>query len=375
MRAWWVLLGLSGCCLYSAPSYRGPLSDHFDGQRFHNPGAPQTERSLGDVIGLVTAEGAVPWPEEVALRPQPPPPARVERGALRVTFVNHATVLVQLDGLNILTDPIYSERASPLSMVGPRRVHAPGVVLADLPRIHLVLVSHSHYDHLDLPTLQALWARDQPRVVVGLGTAPILRAAGVPKVRELDWWRGFRDPSGVRITSVPVQHFANRGLCDAGGQLWTGYVIEGAGGPVYFAGDTGAGPHFAAARARFGDFRLAILPIGAYQPEWFMAPIHIDPAGAVAAHLELGAQRSLGMHFGTFDLAFEGQDDPPRALAAARAARGVEPDAFFVLAPGEGRDIPTAPIPSAAAQAVLGPPSARAAKPVPASCGPDLSEL
>ena len=126
-----------------------------------------------------------------------------------------------------------------------------------------------------------------------------------------------------------------------------------------------------------GDFSslFNFLPIGAYQPEWFMAPIHIDPAGAVAAHLELGAQRSLGMHFGTFDLAFEGQDDPPRALAAARAARGVEPDAFFVLAPGEGRDIPTAPIPSAAAQAVLGPPSARAAKPVPASCGPDLSEL
>lgn len=376
MRAWWILLGLGGCCLYSAPSYRGPLSDHFDGERFRNPGAPHTERSLGDVIGLVTAEGAVPWPEAVPLVPQPPPPAEVGRGALRVTFVNHATVLVQLDGVNILTDPIYSERASPLSMAGPRRVHPPGVALADLPRIHLVLISHSHYDHLDLPTLQALWARDQPRVVVGLGTGPIVRNAGVPKVRELDWWQGFRDPRGVRITSVPVQHFANRGLCDAGGQLWTGYVIEGAGGPVYFAGDTGDGPHFAAARARFGGFRLAILPIGAYQPEWFMAPIHIDPPAAVAAHQALGAQHSLGMHFGTFDLAFEGQDEPPRALAAARAAAGLSPEAFFVLAPGEGRDIPAqTPLAPAARAGDLPVPAPRAHAPGPARCGPELSEL
>jgi L-ascorbate metabolism protein UlaG (beta-lactamase superfamily) len=191
----------------------------------------------------------------------------------------------------------------------------------------------------------------------------ILRAAGVPKVRELDWWRGFDDPSGVRITSVPVQHFANRGLCDRGGQLWTGYVIEGPGGRVYVAGDTGLGPHFAAAKARFGGFRLAVLPIGAYSPRWFMGPIHMSPEDAVAAHLALGAQASLGMHFGTFRLSDEGPADPVEDLAAAREDAGVAAPAFFTLAPGEGRDLP----------AYDGPPVARApdlaSSPPLAACG------
>lgn len=332
---------LSGCCVFSVAPYRGPKSDHFNGARFHNPDVDFPERGPLDIVRLIGEVGASTWPAHVAVAPQPAPPARVGRGEMRVTFVNHATVLIQMDGVNVLTDPIWSERPSPISFIGPRRVHAPGVAFADLPEIDLVLISHSHYDHLDLPTLDALWRRDQPRFVVGLGAGPILRGAGIPKVRELDWWRGFTDPAGLRVMSVPVQHFGNRGLCDRGGQLWTGYVVEGpAAGRVYFSGDTGFGPHFAAAQEKFGDFRLAVLPIGAYQPQWFMEHVHMDPAGAVKAHQALRAQTSVGIHFGTFDLAFEGREDPITDLAAARKLANLPPEAFWALAPGEGRDVP-----------------------------------
>lgn len=340
----YILATASGCCVFSAAPYRGPRSDHFDGERFFNPIPGHRERGLPDVLKLLATRDPTKWPEHVEVEAQPPPPARVGPGELRATFVNHATVLIQMDGVNVLTDPIWSERASPVSFAGPRRVHRPGVRIEDLPRIHLVLVSHSHYDHLDVDTLQALWRRDQPRVVVALGTSPIVRAAGVPKVRELDWWQGFVDTTGLRITSVPVVHFANRGACDAARQLWTGFVIEGPqAGRVYFAGDTATGPHFAAARERFGDFRLALLPIGAYRPEWFMSYVHMDPREAVEAHRALGAQTSLGIHFGTFQLTDEGRDEPIADLADALGAAAVPADTFWTLAPGEGRDVPPTP--------------------------------
>jgi len=334
------LTGLSGCCTFSAPPYRGQKSDHFDGKSFVNPNPEYVEMGLGDAISWMLSREPTDWPDAIEIAPQPKPPAIVDGGRLRATFINHATVLIQMDGVNVLTDPIYSDRPSPVSFAGPHRIHPPGVKLEDLPKIHLVVISHSHYDHLDLPTLRALFERDQPRVVVGLGTAQIVRAGGVPKVRELDWWQGFRDPSGLRVTSAPVQHFANRGLCDRNGQLWTGWVLEGPSGKVYVAGDTGYGPHFAAARARFGRFRLAVLPIGSYKPQSFMGGVHMDPAGAVRARADLGAQTGLGMHFGTFRLGDEGPFEAGTTLAAERAKAGLGPDDFWVLAPGEGRDAP-----------------------------------
>jgi L-ascorbate metabolism protein UlaG (beta-lactamase superfamily) len=320
---------------FSGPKYRGPVSDHFDGTRFQNlTSIPhggfraflrwQTHRQVG------------PW-QDRDTPPGPSPPSRV--ADLRVTFVNHATVLLQQDGLNVLTDPIWSLRASPVSFLGPRRHHPPGLRFDDLPPIDAVLLSHNHYDHLDLPTLRRLEARHHPRFFCGLGNGSLLEKAGLHRVTELDWWQSVPLTAAVDLVAVPAQHFSNRGLFDRDRTLWLGYVLRGPAGRSYFAGDTGAGPHFAEIRRRLGSPRLAVLPIGAYRPPWFMSPVHEAPAEALDAHLALGAGTSVPIHFGTFALGDDGQDEPPRALeeAIARAHPGAR---FRVLGFGEGLEVP-----------------------------------
>ncbi len=322
----------------SAPTWTGPVTDHFDGHQFLN--RAHTERP--GLVGVARqgrdwARG--PWDAWRENTPQAPPPTRVEGGGLRATFVNHSTFLLQVDGLNILTDPIWSDRCSAVSFVGPMRRHAPGLDLDTLPPIDLVLLSHNHYDHLDLPTLQRLKAHSDPLILAGLGNAALLKGAGLERVLELDW--GDTAAVGpLRIIAQETRHFSGRGLFDRMGTLWVGFVIDAPSGRIYVAGDTGAGPHFAASGETWGPFRLALLPIGAYLPRDFMAPVHIDPIEAVAAHQALRAQTSLGMHFGTFRLSSEAQDDPPRALAAAREAAGLHAVAFFTLAPGAGLAVP-----------------------------------
>lgn len=322
----------------SAPSWSGPVSDHFDGHRFKNRG----ETELPNLIRALRQGrdwARAPWDDWREYPAQPAPPARVEGGALRATFVNHATFLLQVDGLNVLTDPIWSDRCSAVSFAGPRRHHAPGLALEDLPPIDLVLISHNHYDHLDIPTLQRLEGHSQPLVVAGLGNAALLREAGLQRVQEIDW--GDRVQVGpLGVIGQETRHFSGRGLFDRMGTLWLGFVIDAPSGRIYIGGDTGFGDHFAATGVHWGPFRLALLPIGAYLPRDFMAPVHIDPAEAVAAHQALRAQTSLGMHFGTFRLTSEGQDDPPRALAAAAEAAGLPEAAFGTLLPGEGAWIP-----------------------------------
>ncbi len=257
---------------------------------------------------------------------------------MRVTFVNHATVLIQQDGVNVLTDPIWSERASPFPFAGPRRVRPPGIRLEDLPPIDAVVISHNHYDHMDVATLKRLRERfTRMRIFAGLGNRAFLESKGLDRVEELDWWQSAT-VGGVEIIGVPTRHFSNRGLCDRNTTLWLGYVVRGPAGMAYFAGDTGFGGHFAAVRERLGPVRLALLPIGAYKPEWFMAPVHVSPAEAVEAHLALGAKTSVGMHFGTFILADDGETEPVEALERAKKERGV--DAFWVLGFGEGRNVP-----------------------------------
>jgi L-ascorbate metabolism protein UlaG (beta-lactamase superfamily) len=335
-----LLVGLAlvvGCAI-SGPRYRGASSDHFDGKRFRNM-RDVPSGGFGGFLKWQLSRQRGPWRQR-ELIPFPPPPPRVARGELRVTFVNHATVLVQMDGFNVLADPIWSERASPFSWVGPRRFHAPGVRFEDLPPIDAVVVSHNHYDHMDLPTLRRLAAAHHPQFFVGLGNGPLLREAGLDRVTELDWWQEASLGPEVRIAGVPAQHFSNRGLCDRDATLWLGYVLVGPAGVSYLAGDTGAGPHFAAIGRRFGKPRLAVLPIGAYRPEWFMSPVHVAPAEAVAAQEILGAATAVGMHFGTFALADDGQDEPVQALAAALARRGSSGLRFWALAPGEGRSVP-----------------------------------
>lgn len=339
------LLGLVGLilvigCSLSGPRYQGPVSGHFDGERFLNQQAIQ-HRSLGDVVRWLWQRQPGAWRAWNEAPPGAPPPRRVDAGRLRVTFVNHATVLLQMDGLNILTDPIWSERASPVSWLGPRRVRPPGIRFQDLPPIDVVIISHNHYDHLDLPTLTRLAAAHHPLFVVGLGNAALLRDAGIDdEVRELDWWQATPLTDTVRLSATPAQHFTARGLCDRDATLWAGYVVEGPAGAVYFAGDTGNGPHFAQIRARFAPLRLAILPIGAYRPAWFMSRIHLSPGEAVQAHDTLHAATSLAMHFGTFELADDGQDEPLQGLAAALAAHDDPAPRFWALDFGQGREVP-----------------------------------
>ena len=306
---------------------------HFDGKLFYNPDAPQAP-------GLITA---LRW--KLTSRPQPSPcfisdvepsipPRRMENSGLRTTVVNHSTVLLQQRGCNILTDPIWSERASPLAWIGPRRRRKPGVSWEDLPCIDAVLISHNHYDHLDLPTLHRLAARGDSTFIVAAGVARLLRWENIGAAHELDWGESLPLP-GVTIHCVPALHFSSRGIFDRNLTLWCGYVIESQERLVYFAGDTAFGNHFTQVREKFGSPHLALLPIGAYEPRWFMSPVHMNPEEAVRAHKILGAKTSIAIHHGTFQLADEGPDTPKKQLSACE-----HHEPFLVLNNGQFIDIP-----------------------------------
>jgi L-ascorbate metabolism protein UlaG (beta-lactamase superfamily) len=246
---------------------------------------------------------------------------------------------VQTAGVNILTDPIWSERASPFSFLGPRRVRAPGVRFADLPKIDLVLVSHNHYDHLDLATLKRLWDRDRPLIVTSLGNDTILRGAGIP-ARALDW-SGATRLGPAEVVVERVHHWGSRWGTDRNRALWSGFTVRLPGGNIFFAGDTGwGGGAWAAEAARHGPFRLAILPVGAYSPRDVMQSNHMNPEEAVAVFERLRPAMALGIHWGTFQLTFEAIGDPPRRLAAALKARGIAPDRFVTTEAGQAFEVP-----------------------------------
>lgn len=257
---------------------------------------------------------------------------------LRVTFVNHATVLLQTEGLNLLTDPVWSKRVSPVSFAGPRRHRAPGIRFEDLPRIDAILLSHNHYDHLDMPTLRRLAAEHNPAVFCPLGVASLVRRCGLRDVQELDWWQATMW-RGQNLHCVPAQHFSARTPFDRNHTLWCGWVMEAERGNIYFAGDTGFGQFFGEIGRRFAPIRLALLPIGAYEPDWFMGPVHMTPEQAVKARELAGAATAVGIHFGTFSLADDGEADPLARLRRALAGRDTT-DRFWTLAEGEGREIP-----------------------------------
>jgi L-ascorbate metabolism protein UlaG (beta-lactamase superfamily) len=312
---------------FSAPKYRGPKSDHFDGEHFHNL-KTTTHAGFTDMVRWMTNREEGPWQEWREITPAAPPPQRVSGSELRVTWVNHSTFLIQTANLNILTDPIWSERCSPVQFAGPKRHHAPGIRFDDLPPIDVVLISHNHYDHMDAPTLERLKRDHKPRIFVGLGNAAFVKGA-----TDLDWWQSAEVAPGVRVHAVPAQHFSSRGTTDRDANLWCGYVLETQHGSLYFAGDTGWGPHFEMIRERFGAMRLALLPIGAFRPEWFMCSVHISPKDAVRAAQALDAQLSIPMHYGTFHLGDDGQDEPVQVLREELSRMpGVR---FEVLKPGE----------------------------------------
>jgi len=321
--------------LRGGPGYDGPRSDHFDGRCFFNPGAV-AGRSFRDFLRWRRTSKPKPWPAHVENRTSPALPAALEPGKLALTFINHITFLIQYRGCNILTDPVYSERASPFRHSGPRRVRAPGLPFDELPPVHLVLVSHNHYDHLDVETLRRLERIHAPAIVTGLGNRDFLRSFGLRNVHELDWWRSIR-VAGIELIMTPAQHWSTRGPGSRNRTLWGGFVARSDSRQVYFAGDTGYGRHFRDIRARCGPVDLALLPIGAYEPRWFMCDQHMNPEEAVRAHLDLETNLSVATHFGCFRLTDEAIDDPLIDLDAARRQAEVSTEGFQVLETGETR--------------------------------------
>jgi L-ascorbate metabolism protein UlaG (beta-lactamase superfamily) len=333
------LAGLGGVAARLAIGryYHGPVSDHFDGARFFDPDGV-VPKNLGDVVRWISGGGRAEWPARAPSPYADRPPARVDGPALRVSFVGHASLLVQTAGLNILIDPVWSERVSPLSFVGPRRVNDPGIAFETLPPIDAVLVSHCHYDHLDVATLSRLAAAHRPRVITPLGNDTIMRAHD-PAIRAEahDWGDRVELGAGVAVALAPMRHWSARQLFDRNKALWAAFIVETPAGRIYHVGDSGYGDgaHFRAARERHGPFRLAILPIGAYEPRWFMRDQHMNPEESVRAFLDCGAELALAHHHGTFQLTNEPIDAPEQALTTARAAAGIAAERFRVLKPGQ----------------------------------------
>ena len=305
-----------------------------EGERFVNPSGPRPSAGIDVLVPfflrkawttLVGRDGAaprVPYDREAMLHNP------------SVTWIGHATFLVRMDGVTFLTDPMFSERASPVSFAGPQRLVPPGVPLAELPPVDFVMLSHDHYDHSDLPSIAALAARGA-RFVAGLGMGDLVRGVG-GEVVELDWWEPA-DLGAVRVHFVPSQHFSGRSVVGGDRRLWGGWVVEGPTRRFYHSGDTGYFGGFRTIGERLGPIDLAALPIGAYRPAAMMQPVHMNPEEAVRAALDLGARTAVAMHWGTFDLADEPLDEPPRRFHEAANRAGLGPECAWVLSVGESR--------------------------------------
>jgi len=321
---------LQGC-----NQYNGPASDHFDGSRFFNK---EPGHTFFDQIKWLWKMDTVDWPDWVEDPPQPPPIARTRKGELRVTYINHATVLIQIDGINILTDPIWAKRAGPIPWVGVKRVRAPGVKMTDLPPIDIILISHDHYDHLDVATLRKLNESHRPKFIMGLGVKNRLESIGPVRIVILDWWQRYAHNKITKITFVPSRHNSGRGIFDKNRTLWGGFTINGSAGNVLFMGDTAFGGFMEDISKKFKGFRLAILPIGSYEKRWFMKTQHMNPDDAVRAHKIINAKQSLGVHFGTFKEHPEQTIDQHETdLKVALKKYHLPKSEFVVLKFGEGR--------------------------------------
>jgi N-acyl-phosphatidylethanolamine-hydrolysing phospholipase D len=353
------LLAALACAAAVHAQDAGGAKPHHTADGFRNPNGAGTAKPLGDLLRWkldAWRDGLPPEPQQPtpvvapqlqALRANTDPVRRVGAQAAHpplpsATWIGHASVLVQSGGLNILTDPVFSERASPVALAGPKRAQPPGIALADLPPIDVVLISHNHYDHLDRPSVVQLneRARGGTLFLVPLGLKAFFNEAGITNVIELDWWDRHL-LGGVEFQLVPVQHWSARGLGDRNRTLWGGWAVFAPDLRWYFSGDTGYSGMFRetreklAGRMREGTlFDLALLAIGAYEPRWFMSAQHMNPAEAVQAQKDLAARRSIGIHWGTFALTDEALDQPPRDLAAARTQAGVPEQDFFVLPVG-----------------------------------------
>ncbi|QJU58631.1 Zn-dependent hydrolase [Sphingomonas sp. AP4-R1] len=340
--------------------YRGPVSGHYDGAHFFNPdgefgtGGTQKRVPAAMLVRFLSGKDRSAWPVHVATKPGHPV-AQVDPRRMVVTWIGHATVLVQAGGINILTDPIYAQHSGPFGITGPSRVRDPGIRFEDLPKIDLVLISHDHWDHLDTVTLTRLWERDRPLIVTSLGNDTVIAQAGGAKAVAKDWGEpvqvrpGRTLADGTRIEPIEVipervHHWGSRWMADRNRALWSGFTVTLPGGNLFFAGDTGWGDgSWPKDAAHDGPYRLALLPIGAYQPREMMSGNHIGPVEAVAAFKALGAANALAVHWGTFRLSNEGMDEPPALLRKTLAAQHIAPDRFRALEVGRNWDVPSLP--------------------------------
>ena len=334
-----IIVSVNGCV--SAPVFEGPSTAHFDGQVFKN--TIPSEKGIWDILqlGFYSLYERKSWPTWIEAPQYQVPNERVRGDAISVTFINHSTLLVQVDGVNILTDPVFSERVSPFSFAGPKRVRLPGVALEDLPTIDVILISHNHYDHLDVESLQRIVARqpfaEAPLILAGLGNSGLFTLQQLPKFKDMEWDQSVT-LGNLQIIFTEARHRSGRGLSDQMKTLWGSFLVRSPQGDIYFAGDTGFGPHFEELRSRYGDVELALLPIGAYEPRWFMEAVHLTPKQAVQAHKMIASQQSIGIHFGTFQLTYEGIDEPLKGLVQALDEAGIPEDKFIAMGFGKTRE-------------------------------------
>jgi L-ascorbate metabolism protein UlaG (beta-lactamase superfamily) len=336
-------IGVPSVWNYSMKTYDGPSSDHFDGTQFFDPdGVPP--KSLRQLLrwqfGSDRQRRA--WPEWAPSPHADTPPERVRGDKVRLSFVGHASWLIQTSGLNILIDPMWSERASPVGWAGPKRHNDPGIAFDALPPIDIALVSHGHYDHLDLATLSKLAATFAPRVITPLGNDVTMRSADSEiRAEAFDWHNRVELGRGVAVTLVPIRHWSARGLFDRNKALWAGFVLETPAGKIFIVCDSGygEGKHFRRVGQAHGPLRLAILPIGAYEPRWFMRDQHMNPSDAVQALADCGAEQALAHHHGTFHLTDEAIDAPVTGLHAALDEAKIPRERFVALKPGQVMEI------------------------------------
>ncbi|RYZ65408.1 MAG: hypothetical protein EOP09_14320, partial [Proteobacteria bacterium] len=313
-------LALVGLSLFACSTPRLELSDHSDGKKYFNQDPNVTVgKSLLQVLKWKFTGDLKEWPDFVKDNVAPDFTRDLAEGEGAVTFINHASELIQFKDLTVITDPVFSERVSPVSWFGPKRHRDPGATLDNLPKIDFVLVSHNHYDHLDLDSLTAINKRDHPTFIVPLGNRTLLEGEGIESIVELDWWQNHKTSNGSLITLVPMQHWSARGIFDRFEMLWGGFVISSSELKVLFTGDTAYNRQFKDIAEKLGTMDLSILPIGAYEPRWFMREQHMDPQDAVRAHLDLKSNLSIGTHYGTFQLTDEGIEDPITELSKALA--------------------------------------------------------
>ncbi|MCX6153572.1 MAG: MBL fold metallo-hydrolase [Candidatus Kapabacteria bacterium] len=328
-----ILLLLIKCFLLQAENFT--QTDHYNGNGFFN--LDSGSFVIWDFLKW-QLEGSPKglWFKDDNFIYQPAPPKRVFGSQLRATWINHATVLIQTNGLNILTDPVWSETIGPVSWLNPARYHLPGIKFEDLPPIDIVLISHNHFDHLDIPTIEMLVAKHNPKFIVPLGLKSLLESAGAKDIVPLDWWHNSKIKDSVSIYFVPARHYSMRGLFDSGETLWGGFVVQASGGNIYYTGDTGMGRHFKMINDKFGHMRFSLIPIGPYRPAWIMHWVHISPMEAVQVHKIVNSKTSMAVHFGTFRQGDDYQNECPILLNQTLKQQKIRKKNFFVPEFGKG---------------------------------------